>query len=173
MFRPRLLIRRKYRPRNTMSQGTAKNTSQCQLTLRRSVASRVVQPSTSRELHGLSTSLKEEGRSCSLERSRADIRSILYRADAGSFQVMIERNRASQPPLVTPGITPPQLDMTVTHSARGQRYKSHHMFYPQGRKPAACIASQKRQLGYLDFPNAAGSDLVVLTRMHVSLAVNE
>lgn len=45
----------------------------------------------------------------------------------------------------------------------------------QSRKPAAArsIASRKHQSGYLDFPNAAGSDLVVLTRMHVYFVVNK
>jgi hypothetical protein len=36
----------------------------------------------------------------------------------------------------------------------------------QSRKLAAYIASRKHQLGYLDFQNAAGSDLVVLSSKH-------
>ncbi len=41
------------------------------------------------------------------------------------------------------------------------------------RKPATCNTSLKRWLGYLDFPIAAGSDLVAFTEMHVSLAISK
>jgi hypothetical protein len=64
-------------------------------------------------------------------------------------------------------------DSGINHTIGQHKFNATKSTGPKGRKPAACIASRKRQLGYLDFPNAAGSDLVVLTRMHVSLAINK
>jgi hypothetical protein len=42
-----------------------------------------------------------------------------------------------------------------------------------GWKPATCNASWKHQISHFDFPIAAGSNLMALARMHVSLAVSQ